>query len=202
MGQFSVEICHLVGQFSMKLNSRAKCDKQKRLHGGAVTRIIIETQRLSLRSYREDDLSDLVTLIGNWEVARWVSTVLDPSAQGEDQVTIQPVSQPISLLRQRMLEDPCLPGGHRASSGGPGRCQTFGSVAVGVAQLPGRSYRLRYHAPEPGDCLSALRMTSRLSSCRIAVMATSPSLIIASIGVRPLVGADRFRRPSQAPAFP
>ena len=37
MGQFSVEICHLVGQCSMKLNSRAKCDKQKRLHGGAVT---------------------------------------------------------------------------------------------------------------------------------------------------------------------
>jgi integrase/recombinase XerD len=28
-----------------------------------------------------------------------------PSAQGEDQVTIPTVSQPVSLLRQRMLED-------------------------------------------------------------------------------------------------
>src|SRR6266700_3720226 len=43
-----------------------------------MSRVIIETQRLSLRSYREDDLSDLVTLIGNWEVARWVSTVPHP----------------------------------------------------------------------------------------------------------------------------
>ena len=33
-----------------------------------------------------------------------------PSAQGEDQVTIQPVSQPISLLRQRMLEDMAMRG--------------------------------------------------------------------------------------------
>ena len=32
MGQFSVEICHLVGQFSMKLNSLAGQQHQGRLH--------------------------------------------------------------------------------------------------------------------------------------------------------------------------
>jgi integrase/recombinase XerD len=35
-----------------------------------------------------------------------------PSAQGEDQVAIQPVSQPISPLRQRMLEDMVMRGLH------------------------------------------------------------------------------------------
>src|SRR5215472_6216320 len=33
-----------------------------------------------------------------------------PSAQGEDQVTIQAVSQPVSPLRQRMLEDMAMRG--------------------------------------------------------------------------------------------
>jgi hypothetical protein len=33
-----------------------------------------------------------------------------PSTQGEDQVIVQPVSQPISPLRQRMLEDMAMRG--------------------------------------------------------------------------------------------
>jgi hypothetical protein len=38
--------------------------------------VVIETRRLRLRSYRETDLLQLVSLINNWEVARWVSTLL------------------------------------------------------------------------------------------------------------------------------
>jgi RimJ/RimL family protein N-acetyltransferase len=40
--------------------------------------VVIETRRLRLRSYRETDLSQLVSLINNWEVARWVSMVPHP----------------------------------------------------------------------------------------------------------------------------
>jgi hypothetical protein len=37
--------------------------------------VVIETARLRIRSLCEDDLAELVALIGNWEVARWVSSV-------------------------------------------------------------------------------------------------------------------------------
>jgi RimJ/RimL family protein N-acetyltransferase len=40
--------------------------------------VVIETGRLRMRSLRDGDLGDLVTLINNWEVARWVSSVPHP----------------------------------------------------------------------------------------------------------------------------
>ena len=40
--------------------------------------IAIETARLQLRSLRDEDLAEMVALIGNWEVARWVSSVPHP----------------------------------------------------------------------------------------------------------------------------
>ena len=40
--------------------------------------VVIETRRLRMRSLRHDDLGGLVTLINNWEVARWVSSVPHP----------------------------------------------------------------------------------------------------------------------------
>ena len=33
--------------------------------------VVIETERLRIRSLRDDDLASLVALIDNWEVARW-----------------------------------------------------------------------------------------------------------------------------------
>jgi RimJ/RimL family protein N-acetyltransferase len=44
---------------------------------------VIETSRLRLRSLRDDDLPDLVSLINNWEVARWVSTVPHPYSEAD-----------------------------------------------------------------------------------------------------------------------
>ena len=41
--------------------------------------VVIETARLRVRSYRDDDLADLVALAGNWEIARWVSTFRIPT---------------------------------------------------------------------------------------------------------------------------
>jgi 8-oxo-dGTP diphosphatase len=39
---------------------------------------VIETGRLRMRSHRNGDLIDLVTLAGNWEVARWLATMPHP----------------------------------------------------------------------------------------------------------------------------
>jgi RimJ/RimL family protein N-acetyltransferase len=51
---------------------------------------MIETPRLRLRSFRVEDLDDLVALIGNWEVARWTSAVPYPftEADGRDWIAL------------------------------------------------------------------------------------------------------------------
>jgi len=38
----------------------------------------IDTARLRIRCYREDDLHDLVVLANDWEVARWVGNIPYP----------------------------------------------------------------------------------------------------------------------------
>ncbi len=45
--------------------------------------VTIETARLRLRSLHDDDLAELVDLIGNWEVARWVSNVPYPYSEAD-----------------------------------------------------------------------------------------------------------------------
>ena len=40
--------------------------------------VVIETARLRMRAHRDDDLTDLVSLAGNWEIARWVVTIPHP----------------------------------------------------------------------------------------------------------------------------
>jgi RimJ/RimL family protein N-acetyltransferase len=50
--------------------------------------VFIETARLRIRSLRDDDLAELVALIGDWEVARWVSVPHPYSeADGRDWIT-------------------------------------------------------------------------------------------------------------------
>ena len=39
---------------------------------------MIETPRLRMRSYRINDLADLVALAGNWEISRWTGTIPHP----------------------------------------------------------------------------------------------------------------------------
>ena len=55
--------------------------------------VVIETARLSLRSLRDDDLAELVALIGNWEVARWVSSVPHPYSEADGREWIEKVRQ-------------------------------------------------------------------------------------------------------------
>ena len=51
--------------------------------------VVIETDRLRMRLLRDGDLGDLVSLINNWEVARWVSSVPHPytDVDGREWVT-------------------------------------------------------------------------------------------------------------------
>jgi ribosomal-protein-alanine N-acetyltransferase len=52
--------------------------------------VVTETERLRIRSLRDDDVAELVELIGNWEVARWVSSVPHPyrDAHGREWIAI------------------------------------------------------------------------------------------------------------------
>jgi RimJ/RimL family protein N-acetyltransferase len=44
--------------------------------------VVIETERLLLRSYRDDDLADLVALVGNWQVACRLTNLPHPCSDG------------------------------------------------------------------------------------------------------------------------
>jgi RimJ/RimL family protein N-acetyltransferase len=54
---------------------------------------VIETDRLRMRAVRGDDLADLVALINNWEVARWVSSVPHPYTEADGREWIARVQQ-------------------------------------------------------------------------------------------------------------
>ena len=45
--------------------------------------VVIETARLRLRALHDDDLGELVALIGNWEVARWLAVVPHPYSEAD-----------------------------------------------------------------------------------------------------------------------
>jgi RimJ/RimL family protein N-acetyltransferase len=55
--------------------------------------VVIEPKRLQIRSLRDNDLADLVALINNWEVARWVSSVPHPYTEADGQNWIALVQQ-------------------------------------------------------------------------------------------------------------
>src|SRR5690242_16715598 len=54
----------------------------------AAAGVVLETARLRLRSLRDADLADLVRLIDNWEVARWVSSVPHPYTEADGRAWI------------------------------------------------------------------------------------------------------------------
>jgi RimJ/RimL family protein N-acetyltransferase len=74
--------------------------EQSRASGGA-SGVMIETERLRLRNLREDDLAELVALIGNWEVARWVSSVPHPYGDADGRGWIALVRQDHASGRPR-----------------------------------------------------------------------------------------------------
>jgi RimJ/RimL family protein N-acetyltransferase len=54
---------------------------------------VIETDRLRMRALRGDDLTDLVVLINNWDIARWVSSVPHPYTEADGREWIARVQQ-------------------------------------------------------------------------------------------------------------
>ena len=63
--------------------------------------VVIETVRLRIRSLHDNDLAHLVALIGNWEVARWVSSVPHPYTEADGRNWIALVQQDHATGRPR-----------------------------------------------------------------------------------------------------
>jgi RimJ/RimL family protein N-acetyltransferase len=61
----------------------------------------IATARLVLRSYRRDDLGELISLAGNWQVARWLSTMPYPYTKADGREWIARVQQDHATGRPR-----------------------------------------------------------------------------------------------------
>jgi len=55
--------------------------------------IVVETVRLRIRSYRDDDLADLVALARDWEIARWVGTIPYPYTEADGREWIASVQE-------------------------------------------------------------------------------------------------------------
>jgi 8-oxo-dGTP diphosphatase len=65
------------------------------------TGVIIETVRLRMRAHRDDDLADLVTLAGNWEIARWTGTIPHPYSETDARAWIARVQENHATGRPR-----------------------------------------------------------------------------------------------------
>lgn len=59
----------------------------------AIPSTIIDTARLRLRAYRDDDLPDLVSLAGTWEVASWLTALPYPYTEDHGREWIAHVRQ-------------------------------------------------------------------------------------------------------------
>jgi RimJ/RimL family protein N-acetyltransferase len=62
---------------------------------------VIETHRLRMRALRGDDLTELVALINNWQIARWVSSVPHPYTEAHGREWIAWVQQDHATGRPR-----------------------------------------------------------------------------------------------------
>jgi [ribosomal protein S5]-alanine N-acetyltransferase len=63
--------------------------------------IVIETARLRLRPFHDSDVADLVRLINDWEVARWVANVPHPYTDADGRAWIAGVQQDHAIGRPR-----------------------------------------------------------------------------------------------------
>jgi RimJ/RimL family protein N-acetyltransferase len=71
------------------------------ISAGKTLGVIIETTRLRIRPLRDDDLADLVRLIDNWAVARWLSSVPHPYTEADGRTWLERVQQDHASGRPR-----------------------------------------------------------------------------------------------------
>lgn len=91
---------------------------------------VLDTARLRLRVFRDDDRAAMVALAGNWEVARWLTRLPHPDTEADadfwiarvrqDHASGRPrsfaVAQPVpygGLNRSRSTAQACCGGWHR-----------------------------------------------------------------------------------------
>ena len=154
--------------------------------------VVIETARLRLRSLRDDDLAELVALIGNWEVAPWVSSVPHPyhEADGREWSSVVQQDHATGLPRRFAMAlketDQIIGGvGLDGSTGdesdepslGYWLGQSYGALGTGVKRLPPSSIT----ASEPSALGRSARIPTRATRHRrrsycIAVSFTSGKL--------------------------
>jgi 8-oxo-dGTP diphosphatase len=88
--------------------------------------VIIETTRLRLRPYLDDDLDRLVALAGNWEVARWLTSMPHPykASHGRRWIThvraAHQAGKPLSFAIALRTSDQLIGGGGLDGAGGDG----------------------------------------------------------------------------------
>jgi 8-oxo-dGTP diphosphatase len=97
----------------------------------------IETSRLRLRCYGDSDLSDLVTLIGNWDVARWLSRLPYPYTETHGREWIASVQHEHATGCARRFAV-ALKGDNRLIGG----CGLDGEMLDGVTDEPVLGYWL------------------------------------------------------------
>jgi RimJ/RimL family protein N-acetyltransferase len=88
--------------------------------------VVIEAERLLLRSYRDEDLADLVALAGNWQVACWLTNLPHPYCDGHGRDWIAHVRRQSDISLMSMTT--CT-GGFTGA---------FGVAAVVTAAVAGR----------------------------------------------------------------
>ena len=82
------EVAARAGRSSREISSAEPTPGVARAPG-----VVIETRRLRMRSLRDDDFTDLVALAGNWQVARWLSTMPHPFTEADGREWIVRVQQ-------------------------------------------------------------------------------------------------------------
>jgi RimJ/RimL family protein N-acetyltransferase len=140
-----------------------------------VTGVVIETVRLRLRAYREDERADMVALAGNWQVACGLSNLPHPYAEADadfwiaqvrqDHATERPRSFAIALRESnRPIGGGGLDGSFGVGSGAPARgCwlgQPFwrhGCAREAVAAIIGHGFRVleRHEIRAPTNAANA-----------------------------------------------
>ena len=80
--------------------------------------VVIETARLRLRAYRDEDRADLVALAGDWQVARWLTNLPHPYTEADANFWIAHVRQDHATGRPRSFAIALRENDHLIGGGG------------------------------------------------------------------------------------
>ena len=102
--------------------------------------VVIEAERLLLRSYRDEDLADLVALAGNWQVACWLTNLPHPYCDGHGRDWIAHVRREHATGRPRMFVIALKATDHLIGGGGLDGSRGDGTEEPALAYWLGQPY--------------------------------------------------------------